>query len=172
MAAAVPALAGGKGDPKLPPGKAIKVSDPCTLLDRDQVRSLFTSVVIRNKTNDNSPAHDCAWILKASGEQTGRVVGTIVFPGFVPPDVNAVDVVEDDRASAQLAGPGVIEIPFGRAGFLDKTNARFEVAPNRRFAFSLQLLGPDGVPRALTAKQRSQITTLVADVAKRGKNVS
>jgi hypothetical protein len=172
LGAAVPAVAGGKGDPKLPPGKQIKVSDPCTLLDRDQVRALFTSVVIRNRTNDGSPVHDCAWILKASGEQTGRVVGAIVFPGFTPPNVNAIDVVEDDRASAQLAGPGVVEIPFGRAGFLDKNNARFEVAPSRRFAFSLQLLDAAGAPRVLTAKERSRLTTLVADVVKRGKTVS
>ena len=168
---ASPATAGGKGEPKLPRGGKIRVTDPCSILTRGQVKALFTSVVIRNKTNAESPAFDCAWILKASGVQKGRVVGAIVFPGFVPPNVDAVDVVEDDRANAQLSGPGVVEVPLGRAGFLDKNNARLEVAPNRQFAFSVQLLGADGVPAVLTADERSKLTALATDIAKRGKNV-
>jgi hypothetical protein len=166
-----PALAGKRG-PKLPPGGKIRVSEPCSLVGRDQVKFVFDSVVVRNKTNSHSPGNDCAWILKSPGTVADRLVGAIVYPGFTSPGVTAVDLLEDDRANAQLGGPGVIELSLGKSGFLNKNQSLLEVAPTKRFAFSLQLLGADGSPAPLTTKLRSQLMTLATDVVKRAKHVS
>jgi hypothetical protein len=175
LGTASPAVA-GTAEPKLPKGPDVERDEACSLVGKQQIRNVFGApVVLRNKTNSESPIpNDCAWVVKSSGDTLGRLVGVIVYPGLAGPGVDAIEVVEDDRANAQLAGPGIAELPLGRAGFVYKPRSVVEVAPSRRFAFLLQWL-PTGGPQEgspITAEVRSRLTTLAADVVKRSKSAS
>jgi hypothetical protein len=173
-AGAAPAFDRG---PKLPKGPKIKVTKACSLLDRKQVALLFGARVGLSRTNAQSPiTNDCAWIVHDAANDAlvaGRLVGVLVYPGFTPPGANAVSVLEDDRANAQVGGSGVIDLPLGKAGFLYKPRSLVEVAPSKRFAFSLQWLPTGGPPEGgpVTPEIRSVLTTLATDVTKRAKRV-
>jgi hypothetical protein len=161
--------------PKLPKGPKIDTARPCTILGQRQLASFFEPKVTLDETNQLSPlTTDCAWIVGDPAAPEGRLVATVLYPGFTAPGQNAVGVVDDDRANAQLSGTGVVDLSIGKSGFLAKPRSVLEVAPSKRFAFSLQWYpaggAPDGSP--ITRQIRALLTTLATDAAKRGKDVS
>src|SRR6185295_14772458 len=161
--------------PRLPKGPKIDTQRPCTILGQKQLATFFEPKVTLDETNQLSPlTTDCAWVVGDPAAPEGRLVASVIYPGFTPPGQNAVGVVDDDRASAQLSGTGVVDLPLGKSAFLAKPRSVLEVAPSKRFAFSLQWYpaggSPDGSP--VTRQIRSLLTTLATDAAKRGKGVS
>jgi hypothetical protein len=174
LVAGVAASAAGAA-PKLPKGPKIDAERPCTILGQKQVAALVVPQVTLDPTNQFSPlTTDCSWIVGDTAAPDGRLVATVLYPGFTAPGLDAPGVVDDDRASAQLSGPGVVDLDLGKSGFLAKPRSVLEVAPNKRFAFSLQWFPaggpPDGSP--ITKQIRALLTTLATDAAKRGKSVS
>ena len=159
---------------KLPKGKPIDPSKPCTLVSRGQANVVFAQHTERDRDNDASPVTtDCAIVVGPGAAPVGRLVMSVVFPVFGGSETDAVNIVESDRANAQLSGPGVADLPLGKGGFLQKPRSLAEVAPSKKFAFTLQWLHtggpPDGAP--ITEEVRKQLTILAADIAKRGKRV-
>jgi hypothetical protein len=161
---------------KLPKGPKIDPAKACTLLGRQQLRTFYApQVVKRDKDNAGSPVTtDCAFSVGTPDAPVGRLVVNLVYPGFVDPGTNAIDVMESDRANAQLAGPGVPDLPLGKGGFVLKSRSLVEVAPSKKLAFTLQWLPNGGAPEGgpITDEVRKQLTVLAADIAKRGKHVS
>lgn len=160
---------------KLPRGKEIDPTKPCSLVSRGQANVVFGEDTERDSENDASPVTtDCALIIGPTAAPLGRLVMSVVFPVFGGSETDAVNIVESDRANAQLSGPGVTDLPLGKGGFLHKPRSFVEVAPSKKFAFTLQWLPtggpPDGAP--VTEEVRKQLSVLAADVAKRGKRVS
>ena len=159
---------------KLPKGKPIDPAKPCTLVSRGQANVLFAAHTDRDKGNDASPVTtDCAIVVGPSAAPVGRLVMSVVFPVLGGSETDAVNIVESDRANAQLSGPGVADLPLGKGGFLQKPRSLVEVAPSRKFAFTLQWLPTGGPPEGgpITEQVRKQLTVLAADIAKRGKRV-
>jgi len=160
--------------PKLPKGPRIETDQPCTLIGEKQLEEVLEPTVSVDDGNEQSPiGSDCAWIIGERTAPEARLVGVVVYPGFTAPGANAVDVVEDDRANAQISGPGVVDLPLGKGGFVDKPRALLEVAANKRFAFSLQWYAAGGPPEGtpITDEVRSLLTRLATDIARRGKRV-
>jgi hypothetical protein len=159
---------------KLPKGKEIDPTQPCTLVSRGQANVVFAAHTDRDKGNDASPVtSDCALIIGPSTAPVGRLVMSVVFPVFGGSETDAVNIVESDRANAQLSGPGVADLPLGKGGFLQKPRSLVEVAPSKKFAFTLQWLPTGGPPEGgpITEEVRKQLTVLATDIAKRGKRV-
>jgi len=159
---------------KLPKGPRIDPSKPCSLLSQRQVESVFDPKVTLDATNAESPVGvDCAWVVGDEAAPVGRLVGLVVYPVFGGDESDAVNLVESDRANAQLAGPGVVDLPLGKGGFIEKARSLVEVAPSKKFAFSLQWFPAGGAPEGspITAEMRALLSKLAADVAKRGKQV-
>jgi hypothetical protein len=158
----------------LPKGPRIDPAEPCTLLGQHQVEKYFEPKVILDKTNAGSPLNvDCAWDVGDTGAPVGRLVAVVVYPAFGGDASNAVNIVESDRANAQIAGPGVVDFPLGKGGFIEKPISLVEVAPNKTFAFSLQWFAAGGPPEGspITPEAQALLTTFARDIAKRGKRV-
>lgn len=160
--------------PELPKGPKIKTDQPCTLIGEKQLEEVLEPTVAVDEGNEQSPiGSDCAWVIGHTDAPEARLVGVVVYPGFTAPGSNALDVVENDRANAQISGPGVVDLPLGKGGFVEKPRSLLEVAANKRFAFSLQWYPSGGAPEGspITDEVRSLLTTLATDVARRGKRV-
>jgi hypothetical protein len=174
LVALLAASAAGAKPEKLPKGKPIDPTEPCTLVSRGQANVVFAAPTDRDKGNDASPVTtDCALIIGPSAAPTGRLVMSVVFPVFGGSETDAVNVVESDRANAQLSGPGVADLPLGKGGFLQKPRSLVEVAPSKKFAFTLQWFPTGGPPEGgpVTEAVRKQLTVLATDIAKRGKQI-
>ena len=170
----VAAGAAPRATPKLGRGPKIDPSEPCTLLAERQVERVFEPKVVLDPTNGGSPLNvDCAWVVGDTGAPVGRLVGVVVYPVFAGDQSSAVNIVESDRANAQIAGPGVVDLPLGKGGFIQKPVSLVEVAPNKKFAFSLQWLPEGGPPEGspITPEVRSLLTRFATDITKRGKQV-
>jgi hypothetical protein len=160
--------------PKLPKGKPIVIDKACTLVSRGQANFVWKLPTERDASNGDSPVTtDCAIIVGPKDAPVGRLVMSVIFPVFGGSETDAVNVVESDRANAQLSGTGIVDLPLGKGGFLQKPRSYVEVAPSKHFAFTLQWLptggDPDGGP--ITDKVRKQLTTLAADAAQRAKRL-
>jgi len=160
---------------KLPKGKPIDPAKPCTLVSRGQANVVFATHTERDEGNQASPVTtDCAIIVGPSAAPLGRLVMSVIFPVFGGSETNAVDVMESDRANAQISGPGVADLPLGKGGFVLKSHSLVEVAPSKKLAITLQWLPtggpPDGGP--IAEEVRKQLTVLATDIAKRGKRAS
>ena len=172
-ASAVGATVGAKPQ-KLPKGKPIDPTKPCTLVSRGQANVVFATHTERDSDNGGSPVTtDCAIIVGPSAAPLGRLVMSVIFPVFGGSETDAVNIVESDRANAQISGPGVVDLPLGKGGFLQKPHSLVEVAPSKKLAITLQWLPtggpPDGGP--ITEEVRKQLTVLATDIAKRGKQI-
>ena len=82
---------------------------------------------------------------------TGRLVVNTVFPAFgVGEEADALSVVESDRANAQIAGPGVFELPLDTAGFIESSRSLAELFVRPDLAVSLQWSPLDAPARGRT----------------------
>ena len=100
----------------------------------------------------------------------GRLVVNIAFPALgVGEDADALSVVESDRATAQIAGPGVFDLPVGQAGFLESARSIAEFVVRKNLAVSLQWYPTGGPPEGspVTPEIREHLTTLAQDIADR-----
>lgn len=172
------ACGGGGGDaggstptgPKISKGPTIDLAKPCTLLGQEQVAKVFGEPVTVDDTAGGSPlTTDCTYVVGDPAAPTGTLVVNIVYPSLTSL-ANAVDVVESDRANAQIAGPGVGDLEIGEAGFVQRPRGVVEVAESDDFGFSLQWYPtgspPDGSP--ITPAVEEGLSTLAADIVQRG----
>jgi len=145
--------------------------DPCTLISAEQVGAVFDAPVTVDATNAQSPlTTDCAYIVGDPAAPLGRLVVNIVFPALgVGEDADALSVVENDRANAQLAGPGVFNLDVGQAGFVQSSRSLVELVVNADLAVSLQWFAADAPPEGepITDEVEADLTTLASDITRR-----
>jgi hypothetical protein len=155
--------------PRLPKGPKIDVTEPCTLLGDDQVAKVFDAAVTVDPTSGNSPlTTDCAYVVGDPAARTGTLVVNIVFPALTSLD-GAVDVVESDRANAQIAGSGVVNLEIGEAGYVQRPRSVVEVAASDDLAFSLQWMpaGGPGEGSPITPEIEADLTALAENIVQR-----
>ncbi len=181
VALALSAAACGGGDDSgqttpstsnLPGGPKYKEGDPCSIVSAAQVGKAFgDDRVSVDPTNNFSPiTTDCAYIVGDPTVPTGRLVVNTVFPAFgVGEEADALSVVESDRANAQIAGPGVFELPLDTAGFIESSRSLAELFVRPDLAVSLQWsplnAPPEGAP--ITDEVEASLTTLATNIAER-----
>jgi hypothetical protein len=166
-------IAGAGVASKLPKGPKIDRTKPCTLLSTAQVAKVFATTATVDPTNaDSVIATDCAWVVGDPAAPAGRLVALVLYPAFGgSPSIDAVDIVESDRASAQISGSSVVDLPLGKGGFIERPRSFAEVAPTKMFAFSLEWQPTGGPPEGtlITPAVKAALSKLAADVSRRGK---
>jgi hypothetical protein len=150
-----------------PPG--LKIGQPCTYLSAKQVQKVFAAPVTVDPTNRgaSSISAGCAYLVGPPGQPTGVLVALLVFPYFSSPGQTAIDALESQRASESLAGLTVEDAKVGSHSYVDIDRSILAVAPNKKFAFSLQWIPTGGSPVGdkLDAKTQKQLTTLAKQIA-------
>jgi hypothetical protein len=144
---------------------------PCTYLTSKQVAKAFGSPVTVDPTNRGANTlvgTGCAYLVGPGG-QTGTLVALDLFPFFPPPGQTALDALENQRANDSLGGLTIVDGKLGQKSYVDLDRSVIAVAPNKKFAFTLQWL-PTGGPAiggSLDAKTRASLTVLAKQVIAR-----
>jgi hypothetical protein len=162
---------GARNASNLPKGPKIDVTQPCSLLGEAQVAKVLGAPVTVDPTAGGSPiTTDCSYVVGDPAAPVGTLGANIVFPALTSL-ANAVDVVESDRANAQIAGPGVESLEIGKAGFVQRPFSVVEVAASDDLGFSLQWFpaGGTGGGSPITPAVEKDLSALAADIAQRGR---
>jgi hypothetical protein len=156
---------------KTPPAPKINAADACSYLTAAQVQKAFGGPVTVDPTNRGSKTpNDCGFVVGNVFTPTGVLVSTNQFPGFlVPPGQTAIDVVEGQRAIDAQDGLTVVDANIGKSSYLDTDRSAITVAPNTKFAFTLQWL-PASAPAQggpLDAPTKKQLLALAKSITSR-----
>jgi hypothetical protein len=153
-------------------GSGLSVGHSCTYLTAQQVQKVFGSPVTIDPTNRGGStlvSSACSYLVGPPGQPTGALVALDVFPFFPPPGQTAIDALESQRATDSLGGLTIIDGKLGKKSYIDLDRSVIVVAPNKKFAFSLQWLPTSGpaIGGKLDAKTQKQLTTLAKQVITR-----
>jgi hypothetical protein len=154
-------------------GSGLNVVLPCTYLTATQVRKAFGSPVTIDPTNRGANAFDaagCSYLVGPPARRTGTVVVFILFGFFPPPGQTAIDALEGQRANDSVGGLSVVDASVGQKSYFNLDRSILAVAPNKKYAFSLQWLPTGGPPDGgkLDAKTQKRLTALAKQIVARG----
>jgi hypothetical protein len=153
-------------------GSGLSVGHPCTYLTAKQVQKVYrapTTVDPTNRGASTLTAQACAYLVGPAGNPTGALVAVDLFPFFPPPGQTAIDALESQRATDSLSGLTVVDSSVGQKSYFNLDRSILTVAPNKKFAFTLQWL-PTGGPTIggkLDATTRKQLTDLAKQIVAR-----
>lgn len=153
-------------------GSGLSVGHSCTYLTAQQVQKVFRSPVTIDPTNRGGStlvSSACSYLVGPPGQPTGALVALNVFPFFPPPGQTAIDALESQRATDSLGGLTIVDGKLGQKSYVDLDRSVLVVAPNKKFAFSLQWLPTSGPPigAKLDTKTQKQLTTLAKQIIAR-----
>lgn len=153
-------------------GSGLSVGRPCTYLTTKQVAKVFGSPVTVDPTNRGAStlvSSACSYLVGPAGQPTGALVALDLFPFFPPPGQTAFDALEGQRATDSLGGLTIVDGKLGQKSYIDLDRSVIAVAPNKKFAFTLQWLPSGGPPIGgkLDAKTQKKLTTLAKQIIAR-----
>lgn len=150
-------------------GSGLTIAKPCTYLTAKQVQKVVGAPVTVDPTNrgGNTLSDGCSYLVGPPGQPTGAMAVVLVFPYFSTPGQTAIDVLESQRASDSLSGQTVTDAKIGRNSYANLDASTVVVAPNKKFAFSLQWI-PTGSPAVkFDATTQKQVTALARQIVAR-----
>lgn len=153
-------------------GSGLSIVHPCTYLTAKQVQKVFrasTTIDPTNRGANTLTSQGCSYLVGPPGQPTGALVTVDLFPFFPPPGQTAIDALESLRATDSLAGQTLVDAKLGQTSYVNLDQSVLAVAPNKKFAFSLQWL-PTGAPGGggkLDAKTQKQLTDLAKQILSR-----
>jgi hypothetical protein len=153
-------------------GSGLSVGHPCSYLTATQVQKVFrapTTVDPTNRGGSTLTAQGCSYLVGPPGQSTGALVAVDLFPFFPSPGQTAIDALESQRATDSLSGLTVVDAKVGQKSYVNLDRSILTVAPNKKFAFTLQWL-PTGGPSVggkLDAKTQKQLTDLAKQIVAR-----
>jgi hypothetical protein len=153
-------------------GSGLSIGHSCTYLTTRQVQKVFGSPVTIDPTNRGGAtviSSGCSYLVGPPGQLTGALVALDLFPFFPPPGQNAIDALESQRATDSLGGLTLVDAKLGQKSYVDLDRSIIVVAPNKKFAFTLQWLptGGSSAGGSLDAKTQKQLTTLAKQIIAR-----
>jgi hypothetical protein len=153
-------------------GSGLSVGHSCTYLTAPQVQKVFGSPVTIDPTNRGAntlTSSGCSYLVGPPGQPAGVLVTVDLFPFFPQPGQTAIDVLESQRATDSLGGLTIVDGKLGQKSYIDLDRSLIAVAPNKKFAFSIQWFPTNGptIGGNLDTKTRKQLTTLAKQIVAR-----
>ncbi len=153
-------------------GSGLIVAHPCTYLTVKQIQKVFGAPVTIDPASLGGSTlftAACNYLVGPPGQPTGTLEAVDLFPIFPSPGQTAIDALESQRATDSLGGLTVVDAKVGQKSYVDLDRSVLAVAPNKKFAFTLQWRPTSGPPNGgkLDAKTQKQLTVLAKQIIAR-----